>query len=453
MAAKQELAGSGMTDPADLSALEARKWLAGGALRAVELTTACLRRIAAREEAVQAWACLDEHLALTRAEHLDAYRQTGRPLGPLHGLPVGIKDIIDTKDMPTENGNVLDAGRRPEDDAWVVARLRAAGAVILGKTVTTECAYLAPGKTRNPHNPAHTPGGSSSGSAAAVASGMVPLAIGTQTGGSVIRPASYCGVVGFKPTFGLIPRSGVLRTSRHLDTLGTFGRTIEDAALLADVLAGHDSADPDTAPSAPPQLLETALSEPPVTPQLAFVKTPAWPDVDADCAEGLGELVTALGDHCDEVALPPIFAEGASAHRRVMLAEIAHNLRHYYEHGADRLAAQTRHAIEEGRTIATVDYLAAQDWREALYAGLEEVFERYDAIVTPAAAGEAPAGLDSTGSAAFNALWSFLGMPAVTLPLLTGANGMPIGVQLVGARHNDGRLLRTARWLVNALSA
>jgi len=453
MAVKQQLIGDQMRDPADLGALEAREWLAGGALRATELTTACLRRIAAHEETVQAWAHLDERLALTQAEQLDAYRETGRPLGPLHGLPVGIKDIIDTKDMPTENGNLLDAGRRPEDDAWLVARLRAAGAVILGKTVTTECAYLAPGKTRNPHNPAHTPGGSSSGSAAAVASGMVPLAIGTQTGGSVIRPASYCGVVGFKPTFGLIPRSGVLRTSRHLDTLGTFGRTIEDAALLADVLAGYDPADPDTAPAAPPQLLETALSDPPVAPQLAFVKTPAWPDIDADCAEGFAELVEALGDRCDEIQLPQIFAEGASAHRRVMLTEIAYNLRHYYEHGADRLAAQTRAAIEEGRAIAAVDYLTAQDWRAALYTGLEEIFERYDAIVTPAAAGAAPAGLDSTGSAAFNALWSFLGMPAITLPLLTGANGMPIGVQLVGKRNDDGRLLRTARWLVNSLSA
>ena len=245
---KEPLPMSGMTDPADLTALEARERLASGSLRAAELTDACLGRIAAREPDVQAWACIDEELALNQAGMLDDYRQTGRPLGALHGLPVGIKDIIDTRDLPTENGNALDAGRRPTDDAWLVARLRAAGAVIPGKTVTTECAYLAPGKTRNPHNPERTPGGSSSGSAAAVASGMVPFAVGTQTGGSVIRPASFCGVVGFKPTFGLIPRSGVLRTSRRLDTVGTFARTVEDAALLADVLAGHDAADPDSVP-------------------------------------------------------------------------------------------------------------------------------------------------------------------------------------------------------------
>jgi Asp-tRNA(Asn)/Glu-tRNA(Gln) amidotransferase A subunit family amidase len=281
---------------------------------------------------------------------------------------------------------------------------------------------------------------------------MVPLAVGTQTGGSIIRPASYCGVVGFKPTFGRIPRSGVLRTSRHLDTVGTFGRTIEDAALLADVLIGHDPADPDTAPTAAPRILDTALSDPPVRPQLAFVKTPAWPGIEPDCAAGFAELVEALGDACDEVDLPPIFGEGSMAHRRVMLAEIAHNLRPYYDRGADQLAPETRGAIEEGRRITATDYLAALDWREPLYTGLEELFERYDAILTPAAAGEAPAGLESTGSAAFCTLWSLLGVPALTLPLLTGARGLPIGVQLVGRRNDDGRLLRTARWLVNSLA-
>jgi Asp-tRNA(Asn)/Glu-tRNA(Gln) amidotransferase A subunit family amidase len=442
-----------MPDLADLTALDARERLASGAATAVELTTACLRRIADRDGAIQAWAFLDEEYALARAAAVDAYRQTGRPTGSLHGLPVGVKDIIDTRDLPTENGNELDRGRRPADDAWLVARLRAAGAVVLGKTVTTECAYLAPARTRNPRDPQRTPGGSSSGSAAAVASGMVPLAVGTQTGGSVIRPASFCGIVGFKPTFGLIPRTGVLRTSRHLDTVGTFGRSVEDAALLADVLAGHDAADPDTSPMPPPRLLDTALAEPPVTPQLAFVKTPAWSGVDSDCAEGFGELIAALGDRCDDVELPAVFAEGATAHRRIMLAEIAHNLRHYYDRGADRLADETRAAVEEGRAVAATEYLASLDWRETLHAGVEEVFERYDAIVTPAATGEAPAGLHSTGSAAFNVLWSLLGVPAITLPLLTGMNGLPVGVQLVGRRGNDGRLLRTARWLVRTLAS
>lgn len=441
-----------VSDLADLDARSARTRLADGALRAVEYTQACLHRVAAREADIHAWACVDEQLALSQAQMVDRYRQSGHPIGPLHGLTVGVKDIIDTADLPTENGNPLDSGRRPSEDAWLVARLRAAGAVILGKTVTTECAYLAPAKTRNPHNLEHTPGGSSAGSAAAVASGMVPLAIGTQTGGSVIRPASYCGVVGFKPSFGLIPRSGVLRTSRRLDTVGTFSRTIEDAALLADVLIGHDPRDPDTRPLAAPRLLDTALSEPPVTPQVAFIKTPAWSAIEADCAEGFAELVDALGEHCDEVELPGLFNEAAIAHRRIMLAEIAHNLRPYYDHGADRLCPETRAAIEEGRSITAAEYLSALDWRETLYAGLEEIFDRYDAIVTPATPGQAPRGLASTGSATFNVLWSLTGVPAVSLPLLTGASGMPIGVQLVGRRNHDGRLLRTARWLVQTLS-
>jgi Asp-tRNA(Asn)/Glu-tRNA(Gln) amidotransferase A subunit family amidase len=439
-------------DLADLTAHALREPISGGAISAVELTRACLERIAQRDGDVQAWAAMDAGHALAQAEALDARRKAGLPTGPLHGLPVGVKDIVDTKDMPTENGTVLDAGRRPEADAWLVARLRAAGAVILGKTITAECAYLSPGKTRNPHDPGRTPGGSSSGSAAAVASGMAPLAVGTQTGGSVIRPASYCGIVGFKPTFGTIPRSGILRASRHLDTVGTFARCVEDAALLADVLEGHDPADTDTRATAPRRLLDTALSEPPVPPLFAFVKTTAWDGIDADCAEGFAELVQAIGERCDEIELPGIFAEGAEAHKRIMQAEMAHNLRHYYDRGADRLAEQTRALVEQGRQISATDYLSSLDWRETLYAGLEAIFERYDAILTPATTGEAPSGLHSTGSAAFNVLWSLTGVPAVTLPLLGGANGLPIGVQLVGPRGDDGRLLRTARWLVRTLA-
>ncbi|MCU7814935.1 MAG: amidase [Candidatus Thiodiazotropha sp. (ex Lucinoma kastoroae)] len=451
MGVKEPLISSNTTSLADQTALALRERLSSGALGAVELATNCLQRIATCEASIQAWTCVDEELALIQARMLDGYRQTGGPLGSLHGLPVGIKDIIDTHDLPTENGNALDSGRRPAEDAWLVARLRAAGAIIPGKTVTTECAYLAPAKTRNPHNPEHTPGGSSSGSAAAVASGMVPFAVGTQTGGSVIRPASFCGIVGFKPSFGMIPRSGVLRTSRQLDTVGTFGRTIEDAALLADVLAGHDLADPDTRPMAQPRLLETALTNPPVTPQIAFIKSPAWLDIEPDCAEGFAELVDVLGEHCDTFELPGIFDEGAKAHRCIMLTEMAHNLRHYYDRGADKLAAETCAAIEEGRTISALDYLAAIAWRDTLYAGLEAIFERYDAVITPAAPGEAPVGHSSTGSAAFNVLWSLTGVPAITLPLLTGRRGLPVGVQLIGRRNDDGRLLRTARWLTRQI--
>jgi Asp-tRNA(Asn)/Glu-tRNA(Gln) amidotransferase A subunit family amidase len=286
------------SDPPDLTALDARRRLADGALKASELTEAVLKRIAAKEPAIGAFAFLDPDLARQRAEAVDAYRGTGRALGPLHGLAVGIKDIIDSADMPTENGTPIDAGRRPAKDATIVQRLRAAGAIVIGKTVTTELAFYGPGKTRNPHNPDHTPGGSSSGSAAAVAAGMIPLAIGTQTNGSVIRPASFCGVVGFKPSHGLVPRTGILRHNPALDTVGVFARTVADAALLADVIAGHDALDEDTRLLPPPKLLETALTEPPVRPALAFVKTPGWEMAAPETKTGFAELVQALGDFC-----------------------------------------------------------------------------------------------------------------------------------------------------------
>ncbi len=438
--------------PADLTALEASERLARGELSAVALTEACLQRIGEREPQIGAFSFVDEELALAQARQADAQRGSGRPLGPLHGLPVGIKDIIDTADMPTENGAALDAGRRPRRDATVVARLRAAGAVILGKTVTTELAYRRPGATRNPRDPCRTPGGSSSGSAAAVASTMLPFAVGTQTGGSVIRPAAFCGVVGFKPTFGLLPRTGVLRHSRWLDTVGTFGRTVEDAALLADAMAGHDPADPDTRSAAAPEILRIARTQPPVTPTLGFVKTPSWGEVEPDCADAFAELVAVLGGQCDEVKLPPIFEAGVAAQRRLAVVGMARHLCHYYDRGRERLGEPTREAIEEGRAVVAVDYLAALDMRDALYAALEEIFTRYDALITPAAPGQAPVGLDHTGSHAFCVLWTLTGVPAVTLPLLEGVDGMPVGVQAVGARGEDGRLLRTARWLTRTLA-
>ena len=231
-----------------LGAVEMRDRLASGALRAVDLVEACLARIAALEPEVGAWAWLDGDHALQQAQRLDQWRQSGKPLGPLHGLPVGLKDIIDTKGIPTENGTPIDAGRVPAEDAWIVARLRAARPGRRSAFSPGCCAFMHPGKTRNPHNSAHTPGGSSQGSAAAVAAGMVPLSIGTQTGGSVIRPASFCGIVGLKPSFGLIPRTGILPQSPFLDTVGVFARSVADCALLADVLVGHDPADRATSP-------------------------------------------------------------------------------------------------------------------------------------------------------------------------------------------------------------
>jgi Asp-tRNA(Asn)/Glu-tRNA(Gln) amidotransferase A subunit family amidase len=434
-------------DAAGFTALDARERIAKGELRATDYLAACLERIDAREDEVKAWRVFDRDLAMKRADEADAHRKTGRPIGPLHGIPVGIKDIIDTADLPTENGTVLDSGRRPRRDAVLVARLRAAGAIILGKTVTTELAYSTPRETRNPHDPTRTPGGSSSGSAAAVAAGMVPLAVGTQTAGSVIRPASFCGVVGYKPTFGLIPRTGVLLQAAPLDTIGVFARSVDDAALIADVLAGHDAGDPDSLVEAPPRLFELARSKPPLKPLFALVRQPTWDQAEPATREAFGELVDELGALCDETPLPDIFAEAAAAHRAVMTAGFARNLRRYHERGADELSPQLLSAIKEGLAVTAVQYLSALDWRDVLLAGLERIFERYDAIVTPAAIGEAPVGLASTGLPVFNSLWTLLGLPAVTLPLMQGPNGMPLGVQLVGRRGYDGRLLRTARWL------
>jgi Asp-tRNA(Asn)/Glu-tRNA(Gln) amidotransferase A subunit family amidase len=435
---------------ADLPALALRERMLAGALRASEVADAFLARVDEREAEVGAWTFLDRELVRKQAEAADRQRGTGRATGMLHGLPVGVKDIIDTAGMPTENGTPIDAGRRPGRDATIVRRLREAGAVIMGKTVTTELASMEPRGTRHPFDATRTPGGSSSGSAAAVATGMVPLAVGTQTGGSVIRPASFCGVVGFKPTFGVIPRRGVLPQATPLDTIGVFARTIADAALLADALAGHDPEDPDSLMQPPPRLLDVALSKPPVTPALAFVKTPAWNHAEEATKEGFAELVEALGKSCEEVALPSIFEQADGAIRVIQRVGKARHYNGYMERGREQLSDFMRGAIEEGLAISAVDYLTALDWQRSLAVGIEPLFDKYDAIVTPAAPGEAPS-IDTTGNPVFNALWTLCGTPAVTLPLLQGPNGLPVGVQLVGRRGEDARLLRTARWLAGVV--
>ena len=437
-----------MADKIDMLTLDAcalRERLASGAIKAVELVEACIARIEAREPEVQAWAWFDPDFARHQARALDAHRQTGRPVGPLHGLPVALKDVIDTAKIPTENGCALDQGRVPIKDAAVVERLKAAGAVIMGKTVTTELAFMQAGKTRNPHNLAHTPGGSSSGSAAAVADGMVPLAVGTQTGGSVIRPASYCGVTGYKPSFGAIPRTGVLMQSPTLDTVGVFARTPADAALLSEVLMGHDAGDKSTTPQPTPALLSITQSKPLVTPNFALVKPPGWDEADPQLHGAFDELCEALGDQVFEATLPKAFEEAAEVRERINLAEMA---RYYYRYGKqiDTLGPRTQEALNKGNTTLARDYLAALDWPDVLYAGLDEIFERCDAILCPAATGPAPEGLEFTGNAIFNGLWTLTGVPAVTVPAFTAENGLPMGVQMVAARGQDARLLRTANW-------
>jgi len=442
-------------DPAailGLGAVALRDRLALGALTAVDLVEACLTQIARVEPQVGAWAWLDGDHALEQARRLDQWRASGRPLGPLHGLPVGLKDIIDTKGIPTENGTVIDAGRVPREDAWIVARLRAAGAIVLGKTVSTECAFMHPGKTRNPHNAAHTPGGSSQGSAAAVAAGMVPLAIGTQTGGSVIRPASYCGVVGFKPSFGLIPRTGILMQSPFLDTVGVFARSVEDCALLTEVLAGHDPADRATEPVPMPRMLAMAQAKPPVAPVFALVRPPGWDTADPQMTGALEELAEILGDQCFEAPLPGL-EEVAAIRERINFAEMAKCYYPLERRGRDQMSDVLKSAMDQGKAVPARDYIAALDWRDILNAGLDTIFARCDALICPAAPGPAPIGLESTGSAIFNGVWTLAGLPAITIPVFTSEAGLPMGLQLIGRRADDARLLRSARWLAAHLEA
>ncbi|MFW8596458.1 amidase [Cribrihabitans neustonicus] len=435
-----------------LGAVALRDRLASGALDAVTLVEACIARIEAREAEVGAWAFFDPGFARDQAKARDEMRRSGRPIGPLHGLPVGLKDVIDTAGMPTENGCILDSGRVPHRDAAIVERLKSAGAIIMGKTVSTELAFMHPGRTRNPHNLAHTPGGSSSGSAAAVADGMVPLAVGTQTGGSVIRPASFCGVTGFKPTFGAISRRGVLKQSQSLDTLGVFAADPGGAAMLADVLFGYDPADSATRPAAFPALELTASAEPPLPPVFAVVRPPGWDDLaHPDLKEAFLALEEELGDQAFAVSLPALFGEAAAQRQRINYAEMSRNYYCYHRDGAGKLGKATREAISEGAVIPARDYLAALDWPDVLYAALEEILSRCDAILCPAAPGPAPEGLESTGDSIFNGLWTLCGTPAVTVPVLTAANGLPMGVQLVGRRGEDGRLLRSARGLFKRL--
>ena len=435
-----------------MGAAETAAAIKDGLFTSEELVSACLDKIKKLDDQVQAWAFVDPELALEQARAADRALGAGRSLGPLHGVPVGIKDIFDTSDMPTEDGTVLHSGRRPLEDATAIVRLREAGAVILGKTVTTELAVFAPGKTKNPHDLTRTPGGSSSGSAAAVAAGMVPLTIGTQTNGSMIRPASFCGVYGFKPTFGLISRHLVLQQSQPLDQIGVFGRSIEDVALIAEAMAGFDANDPDTKLQARPSLVATQAEDPPVQPRLAFVKTPVWDKADSTTREAFLELAGQLEEDIREAELPSGFDQVHELHRIVMEADLARSFEPEYRTGRDQLSEILATMIERGQQVLAVDYNNAVTAADELYGTLDKLFELHDAIITPATIGEAPAGLESTGSPIFCTIWTFCGMPAISLPLLLGENGLPLGVQLVGQRGDDARLLRTARWLVNQLA-
>jgi amidase len=390
-------------------------------------TRAALDRIEAREAAVGAWAFLDPELALANARTAD--RQGSG--SPLQGVPIGVKDIFDTADMPTECNSPIYAGHRPRADAAVVALARAAGMVVLGKTVTTEFATRTPGKTRNPHDLSRTPGGSSSGSAAAVADGMVPLAFGTQTAGSVIRPAAYCGVVGYKPTFGFLPRAGVKQTADGLDTVGVFARNIAEAARFVGVLTRRaDLVDLPPLPS----------------PRLAFCRTPQWEEAQP----ATKALVEALD--LPEVAVPAEHRPLAPAHETVNRYEIAAALAWEDFVHRDKLSPRLADMIAQGRAVGGEAYDRAREAAGAARRALPAFFGEADAVIVPAAPGEAPEGLASTGEPTFNRIWTLLGVPCVTIPAGKGPNGMPLGLQLVGRLGDDARLMAAAASLEARLS-
>ncbi len=436
------------TELSRLPAVEAAGAIRARRLSCVEYTRALLDVVDAREDRVKAWEHLDREHALAAAGAIDEAIASGDAAGPLLGVPVAVKDIVDVRGMPTGDGTPLHAGRIADEDAALVAQLRRAGAWPLGKTVTTELATYAAGKTRNPHDIAHSPGGSSSGSAAAVACGMVPLAIGTQTNGSVIRPASFCGVVGYKPSFGRIARGGVLRQSPSLDQVGVFARDVDDAAALAEALFGPDPADPATVCAPTPPLAAIASSEAPTRPRLGWARTPWWDRVAADAKRAYLRWVEGLGDTIEEVELPPVAGQAVAWQRTVMEADIAASYAREYDTGRDRLSESLRRQIERGRAILAVDYRNAIECRARVSAAIDPLFDRFDAIACPAALGIAPLASEGTGDPLMCTLWTYLGLPALSVPLLRAAKALPLGVQLVGRHGNDARLLRTARWLL-----
>ena len=321
----------------------------------------------------------------------------------------------------------------------------------MGKTVTAELAYYSPGKTKNPHDTTRTPGGSSSGSAAAVASHMVPLAVGSQTNGSVIRPASYCGVVGYKPTKGLISRHLVLQVSRPLDQIGVFANSIEDAALISEQLIGHDKQDPDTSLNPIPKLLAASRQKPPMEPILAYIKLPFMDKLEDDVMEGFNEVKDELKSKVDEIELPEGFTKIPDWHKIIMESDMARSFSEEYKKSKNKLSDKIIEAIERGMKYTSVEYNDALSKIDVANTYFKQFFHDYDAILTPSACGEAPKGLQSTGNPIFCTVWTYCGMPCISLPLLQGKNGLPVGVQLVSSLFDDERLFRNASWLASKI--
>ncbi len=421
----------------ELSAAEAARQIESRELTAEALAAACLERIAERDDAVRAWAFLHAKQALAQARELDRTPRRSR----LHGVPFGIKDIIDTEDLPTEYNSPIYSGHRPRADASCVALLRRAGCLILGKTVTTEFANNHPSPTRNPHDPAHTPGGSSSGSAAAVADRMVPLALGTQTGGSVVRPAAYCGAFALKPSFGSINRQGTKFVAESLDTIGIFSRTPEDLALALEVLSGRPA--PDFA----------AFTG---KPRIGLCRTPRWQDADAATQANLEQaarLLAKAGAAVSDFELPPGSDQLFDRHGMIMGFESARALAWEYMNFPEQISKSLKPRLDEAWLVTRADYDAMRETARQCRRALADRMREVDFLLTPSAPSEAPRSHESTGDPVFNRAWTLFGVPCVNVPHGKGAHGLPLGVQLVGPFDGDGALLGWAHWTAGALSA
>ena len=429
------------------SAAEIAAAVAGGESTALAETEAVLAQVAAREDSVHAWRFLDPDLARAKARAVDAV-----PLkGPLAGAGVGLKDIIDTADLPTENGVDTDKGRQPTQDATAVTRLMAAGAVIIGKTVTTECAFLTPGKTLNPHDPERTPGGSSMGSGAAVGGGMVPLALGSQTVGSVLRPASFCGAWAMKPTWGLLPRTGMMALSHILDHIGVYGRSARDLALIVDALSGDDGRDPASHGTKPSRLAAGLIGKPVAKPRFVMLRDFAWPDLEPSSVELFTDLADRLG--APVIDMPPVFDNIFDVAQDILGRDAAYNLGERWRTASELISPGLREWLVRGYSLSADKYLSRIEALQRMRMAFPAVIRDFDAAIAPVTAGEAPKDLRNTGNPKFCLLWTTIGVPAISVPALKGPACMPVGVQVIGHRGGDLETLRAAQWLGDELSA
>ena len=436
-----------MTDIFSLSLEELALKIKDAQLSSVEVCEKYIERINKFEKDVKAWAHFDKKVLLEKAAEADEHRKSGKPVGSLHGVPIAVKDIIGTVDMPTECGTVIRKGKSYSQNAEIIDLLHSSGAIVMGKTATSELAYLGPSSTTNPHDKTRTPGGSSSGSAASVASFMAPASVGSQTGGSIIRPASYCGVVGYKPSYGLISRNGVLRTSYSLDHIGMFGRKVEDVAMLAKVLIKKDKFDPATIHYSTENILNETKKGPLFEPKFIFYKTDHWKIIDKKSKESFEYFIKSFKKNIEIFDTPSYFKDIHKYHQIIHETDLANNFSVYFKKFKKKLSKYMQDAITRGNKYSAKEYAEAIDFMKRSYESYQEVFEDYHGVLSPSSPGVAPKGLKSTGTAEFNKVWSYLGTPCISLPLLEGENNLPLGVQLIGDKYDDHRFLGVAKWL------